>query len=188
MSPVPSWLKPVVDFGPLAAFLVAFELKGLPVATAALMAASLVAVVLSLVLTRKLPVITFVTAAVVGVFGGLSLWLHDDTFIKLKPTIIYGLLAVVLGGGVLIGKPVLKLVLGEALVLDDVGIRALSIRFALFFLVMAATNEAVRHLLSTEMWVLWKVPGSLILTFLFTLSQMRLIARHQVAEQKDGSL
>lgn len=180
MRPAPSWLKPIVDFGPLAVFLGVFWLKGLLPATAALMAATGVALVLSFAFTRKVALMPLVTALIVGVFGGLTLWLNDDTFIKMKPTIIYGLFAVFIGGGLVMGKPAAKMVLGEAFQLDEQGWKRLSIRFCLFFLVMAAANEVVRRVASVDMWVLWKVPGSIVATVLFMLAQMPLIQRHKL--------
>lgn len=182
-SSEPSWLKPLVDYAPLVVFLIAFEVKGLMVATAALMATTMVALVLSLVVARRVPLVPLITAVVVGVFGGLTLWFNDDTFIKIKPTIIYGLFAAVLGGGLLFHKPFLKAVMGETLPLDELGWRRLTLRFTLFFLGMAVANEVIRRLVSTEMWVLWKVPGSMILTFVFILTQMGLIKRHRLPEQ-----
>jgi intracellular septation protein len=186
MSRAPSWLKPVVDFGPLAVFLLAYETQGLLAATAALMLTTAVALVLSWIYTRKLPLVPVVTAVIVGIFGGLTLWLHDDTFIKLKPTIIYGLFAALLLGGLATGRLLLKSVMGEALPLDDLGWRQLSIRFAAFFFAMALANEVVRRVVSTDLWVLWKVPGSIVLTFLFMLAQTPLIQRHKLPEQKPG--
>ncbi|MBX9634857.1 MAG: septation protein A [Magnetospirillum sp.] len=183
MRAAPVWLKPVVDFGPLAVFLLAYVSKGLVAATAGLMAATAVALVLSYVFTRKVALMPLVTAIIVGVFGGLTLWLQDDTYIKLKPTIIYGLFAVMVGGGLVLGKPVLKAVLGEAFSLDATGWRRLSFRFMLFFIGMALGNEVVRRVASVDMWVLWKVPGSIILTLVFMLSQMPLIQRHRLPEQ-----
>jgi intracellular septation protein len=183
----PSWLKPTVDYGPLAVFLLAYQMKGLMVATAALMVATAVALALSLLVARRLPLVPLVTALIVGVFGGLTLWLNDETFIKIKPTILYALFALVVGGGLVTGRLVLKSVLGDALPLDDLGWRRLSQRFVVFFLAMAATNEVVRHLLSTDLWVLWKVPGSIALTFLFILSQMGLIRRHHLAKESSDA-
>jgi intracellular septation protein len=179
----PSWLKPLVDYTPLVVFLVAFEVKGLMVATAALMATTLVVLILSLVVARRLPLVPLMTAVIVGVFGGLTLWLHDETFIKIKPTIIYGLFAVILGGGLLFDKPLLKSVIGDSMPLDDIGWRRLTVRFTLFFLVMAGANEVIRRVVTTELWVLWKVPGSILLTFLFVLTQMGLIKRHRLPEE-----
>ena len=184
MSSAPSWLKPTVDFGPLAVFLLAYETHGLQTATAALMAATAVALAASYFFTRTVALMPLVTAAVVGVFGGLTLWFKDDTFIKLKPTIIYGLFALVLAGGLMTGKPVLKRLMGEALPMDDLGWRRLSVRFVAFFLVMAMANEVVRRVLTTDQWVLWKVPGSIVLTFAFMMAQARLIHRHRLPEEK----
>lgn len=186
-TPPPAWLKPTVDFGPLAVFLVAFWGGGMLVATAALMAATAVAVALSLIFARKLALMPLVTAAVVGVFGGLTLWLHDDTFIKMKPTIIYGLFAAVIAGGLALGRPTVKVVLGEAFQLDAAGWKRLSIHFCLFFLSMAATNEVVRRVASDNIWVLWKVPGSIAATFLFMLTQMPLVLRHKVEQEVSGA-
>lgn len=180
----PAWLKPTVDYAPLAVFLIAFETQGLMVATAALMATTLAALVLSWVLTRRVPMIPLVTAVIVGVFGGLTLWLKDETFIKLKPTILYCLFSAVLGIGWLRGKWVLKAVIGDALPIDDAGWRRLSLRFALFFLAMAGVNEIVRRVLTTDMWVLWKVPGSIVITFIFILAQTGLIRRHRLPDQE----
>lgn len=179
----PSWLKPAVDYGPLVVFLLTYQLAGLLPATAALMAATLVALLLSWLVARKVALVALVTAVLVGVFGGLTLWLNDDSFIKMKPTIIYVLFAAALGAGVVLRKPFLKSVLGEALQLDDDGWRKLTLRFALFFLAMAIANEVVRHAVTTDQWVLWKFPGSLFITFGFMMTQASLIKRHRPVEQ-----
>jgi len=181
--PVPSWFKPATDYGPLALFLLAYELKGLMAATVVLMASTLLAVAAGFLLTRKLALVPLVTAVIVGIFGGLTLWLNDDSFIKMKPTIIYSLFALTVGGGLLLRRLVLKSVIGSAMPMDEAGWRALSLRFALFFAVMAVANEVARHLLTTDQWVLWKVPGSLILTFVFMLLQAPLIQRHRLPEE-----
>ena len=181
--PVPSWFKPATDYGPLALFLLAYELKGLMAATVVLMASTLLAVAAGFLLTRKLALVPLVTAVIVGIFGGLTLWLNDDSFIKMKPTIIYSLFALAVGGGLLLRRLVLKSVIGSAMPMDEAGWRALSLRFALFFAAMAVANEVARHLLTTDQWVLWKVPGSLILTFGFMLLQAPLIHRHRLPEE-----
>ncbi len=182
MRPAPGWLKPSVDYGPLAVFLLAYVTKGLLPATAALMAATAVALAVSYAFTRKMALMPLVTAIIVGIFGGLTLWLNDDTFIKMKPTIIYGLFAVLIGGGLVLGKPVLKAVLGEAFALTDRGWRLLSVRFVLFFVAMALANEVIRRVASVDVWVLWKVPGSIACTFVFMLIQMPLIQRHKAPD------
>ncbi|CAA7620281.1 septation protein A [Magnetospirillum sp. UT-4] len=186
MRPAPSWLKPAVDYGPLAVFLATYYLAGLMPATAALMAATVVALAASWWGERRVPVMPVVTAAVVLVFGGLTVWLNDETFIKLKPTIIYGLFAATLAIGLALDKPLLKAALGGALRMDPAGWRALSLRLALFFAAMALANEVVRRVASTDVWVLWKVPGSIVATLLFMLAQMSLVQRHRVGEPPAG--
>ena len=177
------WVKPVIDYGPLTVFMAAYLLGGLFVATGALMAATLAAVVLAVCFGGRVPPALLLTAAVVGLFGGLTLWSHDNTFIKLKPTIIYSLFAAILGGGLASGRTLLKHLTGEALRLDDLGWRRLTLRFMMFFLVMAAANEVARRVLSDDLWVLWKVPGSIVATILFMMAQWRLLQRHRPVEE-----
>ena len=183
MGKEPAWLKPVVEYGPLAVFVSIYFAQGLMPATVALMIATVVGVGLSWFAARKVPPMPLVTAAIVLVFGGLTLWLNDETFIKMKPTIIYALFAAVIGGGLALGRLALKKVLGHAIAMDDAGWRKLSLRVALFFVAMAIANEVVRHVMSTDHWVLWKMPGSLIVTLAFMLAQGRLILRHQTQDQ-----
>ncbi|OJX79692.1 MAG: septation protein IspZ [Magnetospirillum sp. 64-120] len=180
----PAWLKPAVEYGPLGIFVAIYFSQGLMPATVALMIATVVGVGLSFAISRKLPLMPVVTAVIVLVFGGLTLWLHDDAFIKMKPTIIYALFALLIGGGLALGKLALKKVLGHAIAMDDAGWRKLSLRVALFFVAMAGANEVVRHVMSTDHWVLWKMPGSLIITLVFMLAQGPLILRHQLDEKK----
>jgi len=182
----PSWIKPAVDYGPLALFLITYQQAGMLPATAVLMAASTVALLLGYLLTRKLALVPLVTAIIVGVFGGLTLWLQDDSFIKMKPTIVYLLFVLVILGGILTKRPVLKSFVGEALQLDEDGWRSLSWRFVGFFAAMALANEAARALLTTDQWVMWKVGGTLALTFLFMLGQTPLIRKHRLPEENPG--
>jgi intracellular septation protein len=119
---------------------------------------------------------------VVGVFGGLTLWSGDEIFIKMKPTIVQLLFAAALLGGLALDRPVLKPLLGAAWPMDDLGWRRLSLRFAVFFLIMAALNEAVWRTQSTDAWVLFKVFGLFGLTLLFSLAQMPLMTRHRLPE------
>lgn len=178
----PAWLKPAIDYGPLAAFFLTYVLSGLLAATAALMAATAVALVLSLAMTRRVPFMPLITAAVVGIFGGLTLWLNDDTFIKMKPTIVQALFAAVLLGGLPFGWLPLKLMLGSAWQMDEAGWRRLTLRFAGFFLAMAVLNEVVWRTQSTDVWVTFKVFGLVVLTFLFALTQIPLMNRHRLPD------
>ncbi len=178
----PPWLKPTVDYGPLLVFLAFYFTGDLLAATAALIAATVLAVVLALWIERRVPWMPVVTAVVVGVFGGLTLWSGDETFIKIKPTIAQLLFATVLLGSLVLGRPVLKPLLGTAWPMDDAGWRRLSLRFAIFFLAMAGLNEAVWRTQTTDVWVLFKVFGLLGLTLLFVLAQVPLMTRHRLPE------
>ena len=183
----PRWLKPVVDYVPLAAFFIAYLKADLFIATGALMVATVVAVVLSLAIERRVPVMPVVTAAIVMVFGGLTLWLDDERFIKMKPTIVQALFAVVLFGGLLMKKPLLKPLLGSAWQLTDRGWDVLTFRFAMFFAAMAVLNEIVWRSVSTDIWVNFKIFGILAITFVFTAFQVPLITRYQVPEAGEGA-
>ena len=179
----PKWLKPSVEYGPLAAFFIAYMIYGLMPATAVLLAATALGLCLSLIFTRRVPWMPLITAVVVGVFGGLTLWFNDDTFIKMKPTIVQALFSVVLLGGLAVGRPLLKLLLGAAWPMDDRGWRRLTLRYGLFFAAMAALNEVVWRTQSTDFWVTFKVFGLIALTLLFALAQAPLMMRHHDAEE-----
>ncbi len=174
------WIKPVTDFGPLVAFFAAYMVYDLLAATAALMAATVAALVLAYVTERRIPLMPLITAGVVGVFGGLTLWLNDETFIKLKPTIVQTVIAAILLGGLAFGRPLLKPLMGTAWPMDDAGWSRLTLRFALFFLAMAALNEVVWRTQTTDFWVTFKVFGLTGLTFLFGMTQMPLLNRHRL--------
>ena len=181
----PSWLRPLVDYGPLAAFFAVYWLGGLTAATMAIMAATAVALALAFVFERRIAPMPLVTAAIVGVFGGLTLWLNDDTFIKMKPTIVQLIFAAVLLGGLLAKRPLLKPLLGTAWPLDDEGWHKLTLRFALFFLAMAAVNEAVWRTQSTDLWVTFKVFGIMGITFVFVASQVFFMRAHMPAGEDE---
>jgi intracellular septation protein len=183
----PPWLKPTVDYGPLMVFLAFYFATDLFAATAALIAVTVLALVLAFWIERRVAWMPLVTATVVGIFGGLTLWSGDEIFIKMKPTIAQLLFAAVLLGSLALGRPVLKPLLGAAWPMDDLGVRRLSQRFAVFFLVMAALNEAVWRTQSTDVWVLFKVFGLLGLTLLFSVSQVPLMTRHRLPEAADDS-
>jgi intracellular septation protein len=183
----PQWLKPTVDYGPLAVFFIAYVSSDLMTATAALIGATVVALALSLAVARRVPMLPLVTAVIVGVFGGLTLWLNDPTFIKLKPTIVQGLFSLVLFGGLAFGRPLLSPLLGAAWPMDQEGWRRLTLRFAVFFAAMAALNEAVWRTQSTDMWVYYKVFGIMGLTILFAIAQAPLMKRHHIEEEAGGA-
>ena len=179
----PSWLKPVVDYGPLVTFFVTYYLEDLFFATAAIMVATVAVILLSLLLTRKVPTMPLVTAIAIGIFGGLTLFLKDETFIKMKPTIVEVIIAGILFGGLSLKKLFLKKLMGSALPMTDEGWRKLTTRFAWFSIGLAILNEIVWRTQTTEIWVNFKVWGLLILTFLFIFSQMPLIQQHSLKDQ-----
>jgi intracellular septation protein len=153
------------------------------IATALFMVATAVALSVSWVLTRTLPMMPLVSGVVVFVFGGLTLWLANDLFIKMKPTIVNTLFGVVLLGGLAFGKSLLGYVFDSAFQLDAEGWRKLTMRWGLFFLLLAVLNEIVWRNFSTDFWVAFKVWGIMPITLAFTLSQLPLIMRHSL-EQK----
>ncbi len=153
------------------------------IATALFMIATAIALAVSWSLTRTLPMMPLVSGAVVFVFGGLTLWLQDDVFIKMKPTIVNTLFGAVLLGGLWFGKSLLGYVFDSAFSLDAEGWRKLTLRWGLFFLFLAILNEIVWRSFSTDAWVAFKVWGIMPITILFTLSQMPLIMRHSLDEK-----
>ncbi len=172
------WLKLALDLGPLLLFFFVNGRAGLYAATAAFMIAVVIAMGASWALIRHIPVMAIVSAVVVIVFGGLTLFLQDETFIKLKPTIIYVLFGGLLLGGLAFGRSLLAMVLDSVFELDAQGWRKLTWRWALFFLALAVLNEAVWRTQSTDFWVSFKVFAILPLTFLFAALQFPLMRRH----------
>jgi intracellular septation protein len=177
-------LKLALDLGPLIVFFAANARFGIFAATAVFMATVIAALVVSYVLTRHIAIMPVVTAIVVMVFGTLTLVLHDETFIKLKPTIIYTLFAVTLLGGWLLDKPLLAIVFDAMFHLTDEGWRKLTLRWALFFLALAVLNEAIWRTQSTDFWVNFKVFGVLPLTFVFAALQFPLLQKHATAKDE----
>jgi intracellular septation protein len=175
-------LKLVLDLGPLLLFFVANSRYGIFVATAAFMAAVLTALVVSYAMTRRLPIMPVVTAFIVVVFGGLTLILHDATFIKVKPTIIYALFGTALLGGLYFNKPLLGVVFDSLFHLTDEGWRKLTWRWAIYFLALAVLNEIVWRNVSTNAWVDFKVFGVTPLTFIFAALQAPLVKKYAVEQ------
>ena len=177
IEPSHRWLRPVVEYGPIAAFIIAFYLGDLFTATASIMAASILALILSYAVERRIPMMPLITAGIIGIFGGLTLWLQDETFIKMKPTIIQLFIATILIGGLKLNRLMLKSLLKSGLHMTDEGWRVLTVRFALFFLLSAIINEVVWRTQSTELWVNFKVFGLTGLTFVFIITQLPMMKR-----------
>jgi len=172
--------KLVLDIGPLILFFAANAKFGIYAATGTFMAAVLIALAVSYVLTKHVAVMPLVTAAIVLVFGGLTLVLHDDLFIKLKPTIIYVLFGGTLLGGLAFDKPLLGMVFDSVFHLREEGWRKLTWRWALFFLALAVLNEIVWRTQTTDFWVSFKLFGVVPLTFLFAALQVPLLTKYSV--------
>src|ERR1700743_420828 len=172
--------KLATELCPLVVFFVANAKFHLFVATGAFMVAIVAAMLASYVVTRHVPIMALVTRVGVLVFGTLTLVLHDETFIKVKPTIIYGLFAAVLGGGLLVGRSFIAIMFHQMFNLIPKGWRALTFRWALFFFAMAILNEAVWRTQTTDFWVGFKAFGVVPLTMLFAIAQMPLIKRYHL--------
>jgi intracellular septation protein len=179
----PGWLKPTVDYVPLAVFFVVYLTAGLIPATGVLIVVTVVAVLLSVAMTRRIPWMPVITAVVVAIFGGLTLWFNDDRFIKMKPTIVQAIMAAILLGGLALRRPLLKPLMSASWPMDDRGWNKLTFRFALFFAAMAVINEIVWRTQSTDFWVTFKVFGILGLTLVFSVAQAPLLNRHALAEE-----
>jgi intracellular septation protein len=170
--------KLATELGPLIVFFVANAKFNLFVATGAFMVAIVAAMIASYVVVRHVPMMAIVTAVIVLVFGTLTLVLHDETFIKVKPTIIYGLFAAILGGGLLFGRSFIAILFNQMFNLTPKGWRVLTMRWALFFLGMAVLNEIVWRTQSTDFWVAFKAFGAIPITMIFAMTQMPLIKRY----------
>jgi intracellular septation protein len=181
--------KLAIELGPLLVFFAVNAAAGIYAATASFMAVTLIALAVAWWRYHKVPAMLIVSGAVVLVFGTLTLYLRDDTFIKLKPTIVYLTFAALLGGGLLLRKPVLELLLGSVFNLTEPGWRKLTLRWAVFFIAMAAVNEVVWRNFSTDTWVSFKAFGFLPLTFIFAMAQMPLMQRYSAAaDDKSGGV
>lgn len=172
-------IKLLIDLGPLIAFFIAYGRAGIYWATGVLMLATVAALLASWRLLGRVTAVPVLTAILVVVFGGLTFYLDDPSFIKLKPTIINLLFAGVLVVGLVTGRPLLKVLLGEAFQLTETGWRKLTVRWALFFFALAILNEIVWRNFSESAWVNFKVFGIVPLTVLFAMAQIPLLKRYE---------
>ena len=174
----PQLIKMALELGPLVVFFIANARADIFVGTAWFMGAMVLSLLLSWLLLKRVALMPLVTGVVVLVFGGLTLWLHDDTFIKMKPTIVDSLFGVVLLGGLLFRVSLLRYVFGEVYKLRPEGWTVLTLRWGLFFFFLAALNEVVWRTQSTDFWVAFKVWATMPLTILFAASQLRVLNRY----------
>lgn len=184
-------LKLLLELGPLVLFFVIFkryddEREGLVESTKWFLGALVITLPLVWWMEKKAPVMAIVTAVFVGVFGGLTIWLDNDLFIKLKPTVASAAIALTLFGGLSRGKLFLKVLLGSTLQMTDEGWRQLTVRYSVFFLLIAVGNEIVHRNFSNDAWLKYKVMGILPLTFVFMMSQVGLMRRHELPGPKEA--
>ena len=174
----------ILDLGPLIVFFAGFKYLGIFGATAAFMAAVLISLGIGFALEKKLSPMPLFTAILVVIFGGLTLYLKNDMFIKMKPTGLYAFFGATLIGGLWFKRLFIKYVFAQAFELDETGWRQLTWRWGSFFLVLAVLNEAVWRNASTAAWVSFKVWGIIPLIFLFALAQTPFVMKHHIEPEK----
>lgn len=183
--------KLLIDVGPLIVFFVANFLAPVPgpmkifVATGAFMAAMIAAMLFSYIRYRTISALLWFSGVMVVIMGGITIWLHDETFIKMKPTVYYLFVAAMLGFGLFTGRPILKSVLGSTYPgLDDDGWKKLTRNWAIFFACMAVLNEAVWRNSTTDFWIGFKLWGAIPLTFLFALANVPMLMKHGLTREE----
>jgi intracellular septation protein len=185
-APLNPLVKLALEMGPLVIFFIVNQRGDIFTATAVFTVATVIALSIHYVLVRKLPVMPLVSTVVVVVFGGLTLLLQDELFIKLKPTIVNTLFGIVLLVGLYFGKPLLTVVLDSVFKLTDEGWHKLTFRWGLFFFFLAALNEVVWRTQTTDFWVSFKVFGIMPITIAFALAQTPLLMRHELPENEEA--
>lgn len=183
MERLSAGMRFALDFSPLAVFFIGYRLHGLMLATALLIALTLISLAVTYWKERKIAPMPLVTGVIVAVFGSMTLILQDEQFIKMKPTIVNALFSSLLLGGVMLKKPLLKWVLGYAISLEEKGWMKLSFRWGLYFAFLALLNEYIWRNYPTDFWVDFKVFGMLALTVIFTLLQLPLMKRYLIEDE-----
>ena len=174
--------KLLIDIGPLAVFFIFYTRSDLKTAILPFMIATIIAVLFSYIIEKKIPIMPTVGAAIILVFGGLTIYFDNETFFKMKPTIINLLFAGILYGGIILNKSLLRYLLGAALKLQDEGWDILTKRWIGFFIALAILNEIIWRTQTTDIWVNFKVFGILPITFIFTLTQFSTIKKYQIED------
>ena len=194
---LPKWVKPLLEFGPIIAFFIAYtrmkdhtysiggtDYQGFIVVTLFFIPLLLVSTGVLWVLTRKISPMQIMTAILVTVFGGLTVWFNDERFIKMKPSIIYLLFAGILGFGLLRGQSYLRMIMQDMIPLKKEGWMVLTRRFAFFFFSLALLNEIIWRFFSTEMWVYFKTFGITIALFAFFILQGSLLNKYAIEKKE----
>jgi len=181
-------LKLTLEIGPLVVFFVSNSQFGIFNATIAFMAATAIALAVSYALTRTVPTMPLVTGVFVMIFGALTVWLQDETFIKVKPTIVNMLFATILTFGLMTGRLFLKMVLDSAFMMTDTGWKILTRAWIGFFISLAILNEIVWRMFSTDFWVSFKLFGIMPITIIFSIALVPIITKHAIEpEGEDGA-
>ena len=170
-------LKLFVDYAPIVVFFITYWLADLFAATAAIIIATVIVLTISLIVERRIPIMPLVTGIIIVLFGGLTLWLNDETFIKMKPTIIQVIFGLILLGGLYTKHLFLEKLLGASIKMEREGWEIFTRRFSFFFFSMALLNEFVWRTQSTDFWVNFKVFGILVLTIIFLVGQLKLLKK-----------
>ncbi len=192
-------LKLALEMGPIMIFFISYKFATVPdgasdeerqlaqllFATGIFIPVILISLAISWVLTRSLPKMAVMTAVVVVVMGGLTLWLKDDTFIKMKPSILYTLFAAILGFGLMRGQSYLQYIMEDSMPLRPEGWMIFTKRFALFFVALAIVNEIVWRGFGTDIWVNFKTFALPVATFVFIFSQMGVFSKYAIEEDED---
>jgi intracellular septation protein len=179
-------LKLALELGPLALFFLSYSRFGIFAATGVMMVTVIITLAVSYAMLRRIPIMPLVTAAIVLIFGSLTLFYHDETLIKIKPTALYILFSGALFFGIAFNKPMLKIMFDGALHLSEEGWRKLTWRWAIFFLFLAALNELVWRTQTTEHWVTFKSFGFIPLTVLFAVAQAPLMSKYEAKSEELG--
>ena len=177
------WVRLGLEAGPLIVFFIANRLEGIYVGTAWLMGATIIAIAVSFKLERRVPLMPLISCGFVVLFGALTLFMDDDVFIKIKPTFVNMLFATIILVGLAFGRTFLRILMGTVMSLTDQGWRTLSLRWGIFFIVLAVLNEVVWRNFSTDFWVNFKVFGIMPLSMIFGISQVPLIMRESLEDR-----
>lgn len=182
-----SKLRLCLDLGPLAVFFVAYRFWGLLPATGCIIVTTLISLAITYYYEKRLAPMPLISGVLITIMGGFTLYLNDETFVKMKPTFVNLIFAGLLLGGLLFKKSMFKLLLDGALTLTEEGWRLMTIRWGVFFVFLAALNEVIWRSFSTDFWVNFKVFGMLTLTMLFTAAQVPLIKRTMIDDGENAN-